>query len=112
MLAIVTLMIGLIPGILKGIPGIPAKLQQIIADITGSVSAVLGSGAVTQPALNTILAAWLGVVNALKNDPSLPPGSLSAVAELEKLLQSVLLQDSQLSLSVDWTKMHPITPVP
>lgn len=109
--AIVTLIIALIPGILKGIPGIPSKFQQIIADITGSVTAIIGSGAVSNPGLNTILAAWLGVVNALKADPGLPANSLSAVAELEKMLQSVLLQDTALSLSVDWTKMHPITPV-
>lgn len=112
MLALVTLMVGLIPGILKGIPGISAKIQQIIADVTGSVSAVLGSGAVTGPNLNTVLAAWLGVVNALKNDPSLPANALSAVAELEKLLQSVLLEDSALAKSVDWSKIQPITPVP
>lgn len=112
MLTLMTLIVGLIPSILKGIPGISSTVQQLIADITSSVAAVLGSGAVTQPNVNTIMAAWLGVVTALKNDPNLPQTSLSAVAQLEKIVQSVLLQDSALAKSVDWTQLNPITPVP
>lgn len=111
MLTITTLIIGLIPAILKGIPGISATLQQIIADVTSSVAAILGSGAVTQPSVNTALAAWAGVISALKNDPSLPSTSLSAVGQLEKIVQAVLTQDAILAKSVDWTQLQPITPV-
>lgn len=111
MLTLITVIIGLVPVILKGIPGIPASAQQLIADISGSVAAILGSGAVTQPNVNTILAAWLGVITALKNDPSLPAGSLSAIAELEKIVQAVLIQDAALAKAVDWSKLQPITPV-
>ena len=111
MLAIVTIIIGLIPSILQNVPGISTGIKQLIADITASVAAVLGSGAITQPNLNTILAAWLGVITALQKDPTLPASSLAAVAELEKIVQAVLQQDSVLANSVDWTKLNPITPV-
>jgi hypothetical protein len=111
MLSIITIILGLVPVVLKGIPGISATIQQIIADVTASVAALLGSGALTQPNANTILAAWAGVIAALKNDPNLPASSLSAVAELEKIVQSVMLQDSKLAQSVDWSTFHQITPV-
>jgi len=111
MIALITLTIGLVPGILKSIPGIPANIQQLIADVSGAVAAVLGSGVATQPSLNTLLLAWVGVITALKNDPNLPANSLSAVAELEKIVQVTLTQDAQLAKSVDWTKFQPITPV-
>lgn len=111
MLALITIVIGLIPTVLKGIPGISTNVQQLIADITASVAAVLGSGAVTQPNLNTILAAWAGVIAALKADPNLPAASLTAVAELEKIVQAVLVQDAVLAKAIDWTKLLPITPV-
>lgn len=112
MIAILTIMLGLIPGLLKNIPGISATVQQIIADISASVAALIGSGVITQPGANTILSAWLGVITALKSDPSLPAASLTALAELEKIVQSVLTQDAVLAKSVDWTKLQPITPVP
>lgn len=111
MLTLMTIILGLIPTVLKSIPGISSGIQQIIADITASVAAVLGSGAVTQPNVNTILAAWSGVIAALKNDPNLPATSLAAVAQLEKIVQAVLLQDATLAKAVDWTKLQPITPV-
>ena len=88
MLAIVTIVLGLLPGLFKAIPGIPAGIAQIIADISASVTAVLGSGALTQPAANTILMAWAGVITALKADPNLPASSLAAVAQLEKIVQA------------------------
>lgn len=111
MLTLVTIIVGLIPSILKNIPGISSGIQQLIADVSGSVAAVLGSGAVTQPSINTILAAWLGVINALKADPTLPADALNAVAQLEKIVQAVLTQDAALAKSIDWTKLQPITPV-
>jgi hypothetical protein len=106
------IVIGLIPSILKNIPGISSTIQQIIADVASSVSAILGSGVVSQPSVNTVLAAWLGVVTALKNDPNLSPSALAAVGEAEKIVQAVLLQDAVLAKSIDWTKIQPITPVP
>lgn len=97
--------------VLKGIPGISAKILQIITDVTASTAALLGSGLVTQPSVNTALAAWAGVVAALQNDPSLPKESLTAIAELAKIIQAVMVEDAELAKSVDWTKLNPITPV-
>lgn len=111
MLAILTIILGLIPTTLKAIPGISTGIQQLIADITASVTAIIGSGAITQPNVNTILAAWMGVISVLKSDPSLPTASLAAIAELEKIVQTVLVQDAALAKSVDWSKLLPITPV-
>ena len=105
------IIIGLIPSVLKGIPGISSTIQQIIADVTASVAAVLGSGVVTQPSVNTVLAAWLGVITALQKDPSLPASSLAAVAQLEKIVQAVLTEDAVLAKGIDWTQLRPITPV-
>jgi len=111
MLTLTTLLLGLFPVVLKGIPGISSTIQQIIADVTASVAAILGSGVVTQPSVNTAMAAWAGVIAALKNDPALPASSLSAVAELEKIIQAVMVQDAVLAKGVDWSKLQPITPV-
>lgn len=59
-----------------------------------------------------MLAAWLGVVNFLKNDPTLPATALAAVAQLEKIIQAVMVEDAALAQSVDWSKLlQPITPV-
>jgi len=111
-LTLISIILGLIPTVLKSIPGISAGIQQIIADISASVAAILGSGVITQPNANTILSAWLGVVTALKADPTLPASSLAAVAELEKIVQAVLIEDAALAKQVDWSKLLPITPVP
>ena len=111
MLAILTIVIGLIPSVLKGIPGISAGIQQLISDVGASVAAVLGSGVISQPSVNTILLAWAGVIAALKADPTLPADALNAVAQLEKIVQAVLTQDAALAKSIDWTKLQPITPV-
>jgi len=105
------MILGMVPTVIQNIPGISAGIKQLIADITASVSAIMGSGAITQPSANTILLAWLGVINALKSDPTLPPASLAAVAQLEKIVQSVVAQDAVLAKSIDWTKLLPITPV-
>ncbi len=112
MLTLATIILGLIPTVLKNIPGISATIQQIIADISASIAAILGSGAITQPSVNTILSAWAGVIAALKNDPSLPADSLAAIAQLEKIVQATLLQDAVLAKSIDWSKLQPITPMP
>lgn len=111
MLTILTIILGLIPTTLKAIPGISAGIQQLIADISGSAAALLGSGTISQPSANTVLAAWLGVINVLKADPNLLGASLSALAQLEKIVQAVLTQDAALAKSVDWTTLNPITPV-
>jgi len=111
MLTLATILIGLFPVVLKGIPGISASLLQIIQDVTASVAALLGSGVVTQPSVTTALAAWSGVITALEQDPNLPAGSLSAIAELKKIIQAVMAQDAELAKSVDWSKFHNIAPV-
>ena len=107
----VILFLNLIPAILKGIPGISAALQQVIADITSSTAAILGSGVVTQPSVNTILAAWLGVINALKADPNIPPTALTSIAQLEKAVQAAIANDAQAALQVDWSQTHQIASV-
>lgn len=111
MLTLTTLLISLFPVVIKNIPGISAKVQQLIADVSAATAALLSSGALTQPSVNTALAAWSGVIAALKNDPNLPADSLAAIAQLEKIIQAVILEDAQLAKSVDWTKLTPITPV-
>lgn len=104
-------LLGLIPGLLQNIPGISAALKQIIADVTSSAQAVLSSGVVSGPSVNTVLAAWLGVVNALKADSSLPAATLGLLAQLEKIIQSVLSEDAKLAVAIDWSQLLPITPV-
>ncbi len=107
-MAIAILLLNLLPGFLTNIPGISATLKQIIADVTASVAAILGSGVVTQPSVNTALAAWAGVLAALKNDPSLPADKLNAIAQLEKAVQAALLNDTAAAQKVDWTQVAPI----
>src|SRR5271157_3135955 len=108
---IITLILSLVPTILNSIPGISATIKQIITDITASATAVIGSGVISRPNANTILSAWLGVITALKSDTSLAPVALAQLAQLEKIVQSVLVQDAMLAKSVDWSKLQPITPV-
>lgn len=110
-MSLAILLLNLIPGIFAGIPGISASIKQIIADVSGSAAAVLASGVVSGPSVNTILAAWLGVINVLKTDPNLPANTLNAVAQLEKAVQAALANDIQASASVDWTKIVTIATV-
>lgn len=104
-MGIAVLLLNLVPGLLKGIPGISAGIQQIIADVTGSASAVLSSGVISGPNVNTVLAAWLGVVNTLKADPNLPTNMLNAVGELEKAISAALMNDVTAQTQVDWNKV-------
>lgn len=110
-LTLISLLVGLFPTVLKGIPGISAEIQQIISDVTASTVALLGSGVFTKPSVDSVLEAWQGVITALKNDPTLPADSLTAIAQLEKIIQVVITEDAQLAQSVDWSKLNPITPV-
>ena len=110
-LTLISLILGLLPTVFKSIPGISSTIKQIIADVTASTTALLGSGVFAKPDLSSILAAWQGVIAALKSDPNLPADSLSAVGELEKIIQVVVAEDAALATSVDWTKLNPITPV-
>lgn len=110
-MSIAILLLNLLPGLLSAIPGISVSVQQLIKDIAGSAAAVLGSGAVTQPSVNTVLAAWAGVIAILKSDPNLPATSLAAVSELEKAVQSALTADAAAAAQVDWTKVITIKPV-
>lgn len=110
-MALAILLLNLLPGIFTGIPGISPSIKQIIADVTGSAAAVLASGVASAPTVNTILAAWLGVINVLKTDPNLPANTLNAVAQLEKAVQAALMNDLQASSAVDWTKIVTIATV-
>lgn len=105
------LLLGLLPGLLKGIPGISAKVLQLIADVSGSVGALLGSGAISQPSVSTALAAWLGVINVLKADSSLNQTALNALGQLEKAVQAAITEDAVAAKAVDWTQVNPISPV-
>lgn len=105
------LLLNLIPTVLGNIPGISATIRQIITDVTSSAGAIIGSGVLSQPSVNTILAAWSGVLSALKNDPNLPSTSLGAISQLERAVQAALLQDSKAAQSVDWSLIHPMTTV-
>lgn len=105
------LLLNLLPGLLSGIPQISGGIKQLIADVTASISAILGSGVVTGPSLNTALAAWLGIIAALKNDPNLPANTLNAIAQLEKAVQAAATNDAQASLLVDWSKIAVIATV-
>lgn len=102
------LFLNLIPVVLGGIPGLPVNFKQIITDVTSGISAIFASGAVTQPSVNAALAAWAGVISALKNDPTLSPGALNSLAQLEKAVQSALVEDAIAAKSVDWTQINPI----
>lgn len=110
-MSLAILLLNLIPSLLGNIPGISTAIQQIVKDVAGSAAAILGSGVVSQPGINTALAAWAGVIATLKADPSLPQTSLNAVSQLEKAVQAALLQDAKAALLVDWTQINPITPV-
>lgn len=110
-MSIAIILLNLLPGLLSGIPGISSALKQVITDVTSSATAVLSSGAITGPSVNTVLAAWLGVINALKSDPSLPQNTLNAVAQLEKAVQAALVNDVQATASVDWSRIIAIATV-
>lgn len=108
---IAILLLNLIPTVLGSVPGISTIIQQIIKDVASSASAIIGSGVLSQPSINTVLAAWAGVLSALRNDPSLPSTSLGAISQLERAVQAALLQDSKAAQSVDWSLIHPMTTV-
>ena len=105
------LFISLIPAILKGIPGISTTAQQLVTDVTGALAAIFQSGAVTQPSVNTALAAWLGVINSLKSDPNISPSALGTIAQLEKAVQAAITNDVKAAALVDWSQTHQIAPV-
>lgn len=105
------LFLNLLPAVFNSLPGIPAAMKKIIADVTASVAAILASGVVTQPSIDKALAAWLGVVNALKANSGLPVSTLNALAQLQKAIQAAIDQDAIAALGVDWTLTHQIANV-
>jgi hypothetical protein len=109
--SLAALLLGLIPGLLQNIPGISAAIKQVVSDIAASAGVVLASGAVSGPSVNTILAAWLGILSVLKTDPNVNQNTLALLGQLENILQNVLAQDAALAKQVDWAAFHPITPV-
>lgn len=104
-MTITLLLLGLLPSVLGGIPGLSAKIKQLIADVAGSAAAIIGSGSITAPSATTILAAWAGVIAALRSDPSLPASALNGIAQLEKAVQAALTEDAVAAQSVDWSKI-------
>lgn len=103
-MTLAALLLNLLPALLANIPGISAKLKQIISDVAASASAVITSGAVSGPSVNTILAAWAGVLVALRADPNLPQDKLGMIDELQKIVAAALLEDMKAALLVDWSK--------
>lgn len=97
-------LLNLLPGLLIGIPGISARLKTIIGDVAGAGAVLLSSGVINAPNVNTILAAWAGVITTLKSDPGLPQDKLTLIDELEKIVASALLEDQQALLGVNWAK--------
>jgi hypothetical protein len=107
-MSLAILLLNLLPGFIAPIPGISDKIKSIIASITGSANAILSSGAISTPNVQTILAAWTGVLTILRSDPNLPQDKLGLVDELQKLVAAALLEDQKAMLLVDWSKF--ITP--
>jgi hypothetical protein len=110
--AITFALLNLLPVILGFIPGISPKMQQVINDVAGGAAGLIKSGAISHPTASTILSAWIGVIETLKKDPSLPPSSLKQIAELSKAVQAALLQDELAARMVDWSLIKPIALVP
>lgn len=110
-MTLAALLLNLLPTLLGNIPGISATLKEIIKDVTASVAAILGSGVVSGPSVNTALAAWAGVIATLKNDPNLSGTALTTLAQAEKAVQAALLADEAAAKAVDWTLLAPIQPV-
>lgn len=108
---IALILLNLLPVVLRGIPGISDTIKQIITDVSGGATALIGSGVLTQPSVSTALAAWLGVITTLQNDPNLPKESLNALAQLGKAVQAALTADEAAAKLVDWSLIHPISPV-
>ena len=106
-----SLLFNMLPTVLGAIPGISPKIKGIITDVTTGGAAVIASGVTTGPSVNTILAAWMGVINVLKADPNLPKNTIGAIAELEKAVSAALMNDVQASQLVDWSKVITIATV-
>lgn len=98
------LLLNLLPGFIAPIPGISEKIKQIIASIVASTNAVMQSGAITVPSVQTILAAWGGVLSVLRNDPNIPADKIGLIDELQKIVAAALLEDQKALLGVNWSK--------
>jgi len=111
-LGITVLLLNLLPMVLQAIPGISAKMTQLISDVASGTSTLLKSGVLTHPTASTILASWVGIISTLQNDPSLPTTSLQAVTQLGKAVQAALLQDELAARMVDWSTIRQMGLVP
>lgn len=105
------LFLGLVPTILKAIPGMPAAVMNLIGAGADAASAILGSGVVTEPSVQTALTAWLNIINVLKTNPAIPPATLAAIAELQKAVQAAVSNDADAAKAVNWTLTHQIATV-
>ena len=101
----------LLAGVVQGIPQISAEIKGIVAAISGSLSAVLGSGVETFLNPTTVLSALAGIIVALKSVPNIPADKLQLIADLESALVAGMAADKQAKVKVDPTTLQPITPV-
>lgn len=111
-MGITVLLLNLLPMVLQAIPGISAKMRQVIDDVAAGTSTVLKSGVLTHPTASTILSAWVGIISTLQSDPTLPIASLAPIQQLGKAVQAALLQDELAARMVDWSLIRPMGLVP
>jgi hypothetical protein len=109
---VIALITSLLPAIVNNIPSLTAGIKSIVTDISSSISAIAGSGVITNTNPSTILVALQGVVVALQAEPNIPPAVLSLIGALDRAAQAALVADAQAQVKVDPTTLHPITPVP
>jgi hypothetical protein len=110
-MSLALLLLNLLPGVISQFPGISTTIKGIIGDVTASLAAIFSSGVISQSSVNTALAAWAGVLAALKAQANLPAATLAAISQLEIAVQAALLQDEALVKSVNWELINQIIPV-
>lgn len=93
-------------------PNIPKALIQGVKDALAAISAIVSSGAISNPSSSTVLLTLAGVLTALKADPNLPTDLLSQIQDLEVILQQALAADAEAQKGVDAAAIKPITPQP
>lgn len=76
--------------VVQAAPQISKTIKQALADVVGSLGAIAGSGAIDNPNLTTILAAFTNEIAVLKNDPNLPADVLSQIANFETIMADAI----------------------
>jgi ABC-type siderophore export system fused ATPase/permease subunit len=106
------LIASLLAGITQNIPQISASIKGIIADIYGSLSAIVSSGVTSNLNPASFLLALSGVIATLKAEPNIPPLVLQMVGGLDDALQAAVAADKVAQLGVDPTQLNPVEPLP